>query len=91
MNSKPQITLRDDIEKRNIMLQLPTAPSRTRNHIGFTPKKIVAKHVIGGYVSPAQSVVQQLINGLYNPPQQTRPTILRSFEGTVFGRVVVKE
>jgi len=71
----------------------PQAPTRSRNHIGFGPKNIVAKHVANGYVPPAQSLVQQLIGGTYVPPviQQTRREVLRSFEGTVFGRVEVRE
>ncbi len=66
---------------------------RLRNHIGFVPKKIVAKHVAGGYKPAAQSVVQQLISGNYSAPQtvKTRQQTLRSFEGTVYGRVVINE
>lgn len=70
----------------------PMNAPRPNNHIGFGPKQVTARHVHNAYVPAAQSVVQQLISGTFVPSgQPVKPARLRSFEGTVFGRVEVQE
>lgn len=71
------------------------SPIRPKNHIGFGPKRVTAKHQAhayqpqGFYVGGYQ--VQMGVAGAFvqtAPPQEQK---LRSFEGTVFGRIEVQE
>jgi len=75
----------------------PLNAPRPRNHIGYSPKRVIAKHVPGGYQQ------QQVVYGspkFYNPintpqsrhvPIKVIQSVLRSFEGTVHGRMEVTE